>query len=186
MLSAREFSRQEAGPSSCDPMEDVETKDLGSFESHGNFQAEEGVDEVMSSTSQPSEGILVANPRLKIKEKDLGKLRYLYKIPKSMEICAPEAHERVDWVVPSWEALYNITFKDGMRFLIPKLVRDDLDHFEITPSQLMPNTWRILMALECLSMRQGVACEIGEVLHLYYLKEHDNDKGWYQLIVRKD
>ena len=29
-------------------------------------------------------------------------------------------------------------------------------------------------------------CEIGEVLYFYYLKEHDTDRGWYQLIVRKD
>ena len=50
----------------------------------------------------------------------------------------------------------------------------------------MLNAWRILLALECLSMRHGVACEIGEVLHSYYLKEHDTNKGRYQLIVRKD
>ena len=73
-----------------------------------------------------------------------------------------------------------------MRFPIPKLVRDVLDHYEIAPSQLMPNTRRILLALECLSMQRGVECEIGKVLHSYYLKEHDTNKGWYQFIVCKD
>ena len=73
-----------------------------------------------------------------------------------------------------------------MRLPIPKLVRDVLDYYEIAPSQLMLNAWRILLALECLSIRHGIACEIGEVLHSYYLKEHDTDKGRYQLIVRKD
>ena len=61
-----------------------------------------------------------------------------------------------------------------------------LDHYEIPLSQLMPNTWRILLALECLSMRYGAACELGEVLYSYYLKEHDFEKGKYQLIVRKE
>ena len=71
-----------------------------------------------------------------------------------------------------------------MRLPILRLVRDVLDHYEIAPSQLMPNAWRILLVLECLSMRHGVECNIGEVLLSYYLKEHDIDKGRYQLIMR--
>ena len=126
------------------------------------------------------------NPRSKLTGDDLGKLRYLYKIPKFVEIRALEAHERVDWVVPDWVALYEIVFRDGMRLSIPKLVRDVLDHYEITPGQLMPNAWRILMSLECLSMWHVVICEIDEVLYSYYLKEHDTNKGQYHLIVRKD
>ena len=68
-------------------------------------------------------------------------------------------------------------FRDGVRVPIPKLVWDVLDHYKIAPSQLMLNAWRILMSLECLSMRHGVACELGEVLYSYYLKERDIDKG---------
>ena len=30
-----------------------------------------------------------------------------------------------------------------------------------------------------------VECEIGEVLYSYYLKEHDTDKGRYQMITRE-
>ena len=40
------------------------------------------------------------------------------------------------------------------------------------------------MALDSLSVRNGVKYEIGEVLYSYYLKEHDTNKGRYQLIVR--
>ena len=64
-----------------------------------------------------------------------------------------------------------------MRLSIPKLVRDVLNHFEVTASQLMPNVWRLLMLLECLSMQHGVKCDIREVLFSYYLEEHDIDKG---------
>ena len=56
-----------------------------------------------------------------------------------MEIRALEAHERVNWVVLGWVALYEISFQDEMRLPIPKLVRDVLDHFEIALSQFMPN-----------------------------------------------
>ena len=103
----------------------------------------------------------------------------MYEIPASVEVRALEAHERVDWVIPRWAAWYEFPFKEGMRLPIPKLVRDALDHYEISPSQLMSNAWRILLALECLSMRYEVACKISEVLHSYYLKEHDTDKGQY-------
>ena len=76
----------------------------------------------------------------------------MYKIPSSVDVRALEALEMVDWIVSNWIALYEFPFKDGMRLLILKLVRDVVDHFEITPSQLIPNVLRILMALECLSM----------------------------------
>ena len=48
----------------------------------------------------------------------------------------------------------------------------------------MPNAWGVLMSLESLSIRHGVECEIREVLFLYYLKEHDKDKGRYKMIAR--
>ena len=101
---------------------------------------------------------------------ELPMLRYLFKIPQSIEVRSPEVYERIDWVIPGWVALYELMFKDGMRLPILKLIRDVCDHYLITLSQLMPNAWRILMALESLSVRHGV--------------EHDTDKGRYQLITR--
>ena len=88
----------------------------------------------------------------------------------------PAFHERVDWVMPGWVAVYELMLKDGMRFPIPRLIRDVCDHYEIAPSQLM--------SLESLSSRHEVGCELGEVLFSYYLKEHDKDKGRFKLIAR--
>ena len=56
-----------------------------------------------------------------------------------MEIRVPTAHERVNWVVPGWVAIYELKLKDGMRFPIPRLIRDVCDYFEIALSQLTPN-----------------------------------------------
>ncbi|KAL5550064.1 hypothetical protein UlMin_000240 [Ulmus minor] len=108
----------------------------------------------------------------------------MYRIPQSVEIRVPSHHERVDWVVPGWTAVYELMLRDGMRFPFPRLIRDVCDHYEIAPSQLMPNAWRVLMSLESISSRHGVDCELGEVLFSYYLKEHDVDKGRYKLIAR--
>ena len=78
--------------------------------------------------------------------------RYMYKIPLSVEIWVPMTHEIVGWVVPGWVAIYELMLKDGMRFPISRLIRDVCDHYEITPNQLMPNVWRVLMSLESLSI----------------------------------
>ena len=108
--------------------------------------------EHMVEKNHLGEGIFLKNPRSKVTNEELSKLRYLCKIPQSVEVRALEAHERIDWVVPSWVALYEMMFMDGMRLPIPRLVRDGCAHYEITPIQLMPNAWRILLALESLSV----------------------------------
>ena len=134
--------------------------------------------------SYPGEGMLLKNPKSGVVPEDVMLWRYMYRIPPSVEIRVPSNHERVDWVVPGWTAVYELMLKDGMRFPIPRLIRDVCDHYEIAPSQLMPNAWRVLMSLESLGSRHGVDCELGEVLYSYYLKEHDVDKGRYKLIAR--
>jgi len=46
--------------------------------------------------SQLSGSFLKENPSSCIKEFDMVKLRYMYQITASVEICAPLPHERVD------------------------------------------------------------------------------------------
>ena len=60
-----------------------------------------------------------------------------------------------------------------------------LDHFGIALSQLMPNAWRILLSIECLSFEMGVLFEVKDVLETYYLKEHLKEKWRYTLILRQ-
>ena len=76
---------------------------------------------------------------------------------------SPEAYERINWVVPGWVALYELMFKDCMRLPILRLIRDGGDYYWIALSQLMPNTWKNLMALESLSVRHRVEYKIAEV-----------------------
>ena len=111
--------------------------------------------------------MLLNNPKSSVSSAKVKLWRYLFKIPPSMEIRVPTAHKRVDWVVLGWVVIYELVLKDGMRFLIPKLIRDVCDHYEITPSQLMPNAWRVLMSLESLSIQHEVEYEIEEVLFSY-------------------
>ena len=89
--------------------------------------------------SQPGEGMLLNNSKSNVSTAEVELWWYLYKIPPSVEIRVPIPHERLDWVVPGWVEIYELMLKDGMRFPIPKLIRNAYDHYEIAPSQLMPN-----------------------------------------------
>ena len=111
------------------------------------------------------------------------KLRYLYQILASVEICAPLRHERIDWNVLGWWSFYEFTLEVGFRFPMPKLLRGVIFHFEIAPSQLMTNSWKILMSLKCLSMRSGIEFDLCEVLYTYFLGEHKCENGRYNLYV---
>ena len=72
--------------------------------------------------SHPGVGMLLKNPRSSVKTEDIKLWRYLYGIPLSVEIRVPTMHERVDWAVPGWVAMYELMLKDGMRFPIPRLI----------------------------------------------------------------
>lgn len=89
--------------------------------------------------SHRGEGMLIKNPRSSVMHEDVRLWRYLYRISPNVEIRVPSSHERVDWIVPRWVAMDKLMLKDGMMFLIPRLVKDVCDHYEIVPSQLMPD-----------------------------------------------
>ena len=60
-------------------------EDLGSVSSRGGGHGEVERGNEATLLSHSGEGILINNHRSKIKEEDLGKLKYFYKIPKSVE-----------------------------------------------------------------------------------------------------
>ena len=136
-----------------------------------------------ASTSEPT-GILTKNPASRLNEELLTELKYMYNIPDAIEVRPPSPKERIDFRAPGWMGFYARPFRDGFRFPIPRLVRELLNHFEVAPSQLMPNTWRILMSVECMCFNLGLRFGLGDLLHTYYLKEHIKEKGRYLLYLR--
>ena len=150
--SARVLSHAGAGPSGR------LTDEVDSDDDEAKVDSEEtqvlatavATDAESELESHPGEGMLLKNPRSCVVPEDISLWRYMYRIPQSVEVRVPFPHKRVDWVVPGWVAVYELMLRDGMRFPIPRLIRDVCDHYEIAPSQLMPNAWRVLMSLESL------------------------------------
>ena len=103
MPSARALSHIGVGPSgrqvgeedvNSDEIEVVYSEDPNRVEPEGTC-GDTDIEPVVEE-SHPREGILLNNPRIKVTNEELNKLRYLYKIPQSVEVGALEVHERVD------------------------------------------------------------------------------------------
>ena len=101
-------------------------------------------------TSRPGGNFLKVNPSSHFQEFDMLKLRYMYQIPKAVEISAPLPPRARRLGHSRMGEFYEFVFEAGFKFPVPKLVREVVSHFKIAPSQLMPNAWRILMTLESL------------------------------------
>ena len=95
------------------------------------------------STSEPT-SILNNNLASRVSEQMMREMKILYRIQKSIEARVPNPSDRTDFKISGWTGFYERPLEDGFRFPIPKLAWELLNHFEIAPSQLMPNTWRII------------------------------------------
>ncbi|KAK0571946.1 hypothetical protein LWI29_023847 [Acer saccharum] len=144
----------------------------------------EYVEVVEASTSGSPLGILRDSLASVITEENLDSIRTIYGILEDVELCAPNEHERADWDIPEWTCFYEYTLRLGFRFSVPQLVRRMLVYYDLAPSQLMLNTWRILLSLGVLCERRNIKFGLGCLLHNYYLKEHVGDQGRYILIPR--
>ena len=133
--SGRALSQTGAEPSGrvTDEVDSDDVEEVDSEETHVVAMTK-AIEAEADAESYPGEGMLIRNPRSSVIPEDVRLWRYLYRIPPTVEICVPSSHERVDWVVPSWVAVYELMLKDWMRFPIPRLIRDVCDHYKIRPS----------------------------------------------------
>ena len=112
----------------------------------------------------------------------LPHLRKEYMIPDSMNISEPKPFEKADTPRQGWVCFYEITFKIGVRLPLHPFMCMILDHFNLAPSQLMPNSWRYLLGLVVLSLKYGVRIDLPVLLNFFYLKSCE--EGRYSLYAR--
>ncbi|XP_057781068.1 uncharacterized protein LOC130999533 [Salvia miltiorrhiza] len=113
-------------------------------------------------------------------------IRRAYSIPEWASLHAPDTSLRPNWDVEGMVCMYELPFTLGLRLPLPRLVVELCNYYRISPSQLMPNTWRILMAAEVFAERKGFDINIYDVLYAYQLGETRIDKGRYQFNSRSD
>ncbi|KAL5861729.1 hypothetical protein ACOSQ4_003025 [Xanthoceras sorbifolium] len=67
---------------------------------------------------------------------------------------------------------------------VPSLSRRVLGCFDIAPGQLMPNGWRLLLSVEVFNEQRGFPFSLGNFLHTFYMKSHEDEPGCYLISAR--
>ena len=78
-----------------------------------------------------------------------------------------------------------MAFAAGFKFPFPSLISEFFAYFGISPSQVLPNVWRTLLASLVLSKSSNIEFGLTDLLFSYFLREHDSEKGQYTLYRRK-
>ncbi|KAL0771887.1 hypothetical protein Bca101_037038 [Brassica carinata] len=102
-------------------------------------------------------------------EDELAEWRNRYSFPSSVILRVPTAEERASSYIPGEIAVYEAFFDSGLRGTIPTLIVGLCNLFEISPSQLNPPAWRILIAIQNLGDLEYLSLGINEVLFAYHL-----------------
>ena len=87
------------------------------------------------------------NPESILSQEDLNNIGSKYGFPPNVEVRLPRPEEKVASSDENWTCFYIVLFHLGLRFPISGFLKDILIHYNLAPTQYMPNTRRILMTL---------------------------------------
>ena len=78
---------------------------------------------------------------------------------------------------------YEAAFLSGLRFPVHPFIMELLNHFRITPRQLIPNSLRIVVSYMEIWMAatNRDMIKVDELVYLYRLKE-SKEYGYYELV----
>ena len=70
-----------------------------------------------------------------------------YRPPFGVRVWSPDVLTSYVVLVPKMVCLFEVAFENGLRFPLHPFIKEDLQHFNVCPSQLSPNCWGILVGL---------------------------------------
>ena len=75
----------------------------------------------------------------------VARFRDKFQFPERVRVRRPNDEDRACHFFPGEICFYEAAFSCGLRFLVHPFIMKLLNHFGITPGQLMPNSWRIVV-----------------------------------------
>ena len=115
--------------------------------------------------------------------KTLSRFKDRFQFPDRVRVCLPSEEERACHFFLEEVCFYKATFLCGLRLPVHPFVMELLSHFGISPEQLVPNSWRIVVSLMgiWLAATDGDMIRVDELIYLYRLKAFKEHR-YYELV----
>ncbi|KAJ4901995.1 Uncharacterized protein Rs2_15946 [Raphanus sativus] len=123
-------------------------------------------------------------PASTVREDELCDWRKEYPLPSFVVLRVPRLSEQASGGMPEEIAIYEAFFESGFRGDVPSLISSLCSYFHISPSQLNPPAWRILIAIQNLRDEEDLAFRVNEVLFAYHLAAISGHEGRFHLRPR--
>ena len=101
-----------------------------------------------------------------------------------VDLRVPTSEEHASSYVSGEIAISEAFFDTGFRGVIPVLIASLCGFFEISPSQLKPPSWRLLVAIQILGDLEHLSFGINELLFSYHLAPLNGGEGRFHLRPR--
>ena len=113
----------------------------------------------------------------------LSRFSNRFQFPERVRVCCPRKKEQTCHFSPGEVCFYEATFLSGLRFPVHPFIIELLNHLKISPRQLIPNLWRIVIScMEIwLAITKGDMIKVDEFTYLYHLKE-SKEYRYYELV----
>ncbi|KDP44754.1 hypothetical protein JCGZ_01254 [Jatropha curcas] len=126
------------------------------------------------------ENIRVADISSELSESDLLELSLIYGIPPNYRLILPTSDVRIiDHLNADQIMVYEEDLRVGVRFPLSKEIFDFLNTYEVTLSQIEPNSLCMLIGLSILAARNGCELTMGVVNEMYDLKFREIEDHYY-------
>ena len=141
--------------------------------------------EVDTATSDPREirAFHALGEVCSLDDETLSMFKGRFQFTDRVRVCLSCGEELACHFSPGEVCFYEAAFLYGLRFPIHSFIMELLGYFNITPGQLMPNSWRIVIS--CMEIWLVVTNEdmvkVDEFTYLYHLKE-SKEYGYYELV----
>ena len=115
-------------------------------------------------------------------DETMGRFKDRFQFPEHVCVCRPSNEDRACHFFPGDICFYEATFTCGLRLPVHPFIMELLGFFGITPRQLMPNLWRIVVnCMEIWLSTNEDMIKVSELVHLYRLKK-SKEYGYYELV----
>ena len=95
-----------------------------------------------------------------------------YRPPLGVRVWSPDVLTFYVVLVPRMVCFFEVTFDNGLRFPLHPFIKGVLQHFNVCPSQLVPNGWGILVGLLAFFRDRGLGVpNIALLLYLFSPKK---------------